>query len=617
MTESRPAYWEIQPTWLFYVLAAIAVVIFGIGVFRRVAAWRGRGPFAGPRLGTAVVAWARDGLLGARLFRGEVRAAVMHLAIMWGFLGLTAGTVMVAIDHYLARFLLSGVYLVFSVTMEICGLLLLVGILWALLRRWPLRVERLTRHVEDLVVPAWLLLLALSGFALEGARLAAQQPTWASYSFAGLLLAPIWPTDAAAVIAYRVLWWGHALASLSFIAYMPYSKMLHAIIAPVSLVIDEPPTPSERSSTHLDWHHLLYADACVHCGRCEAVCPSAGASEPLSPRDCVRAARRSSATDPTLVSQSWYCTTCGACAWACPLALRPIETIAKARRAVVEEGADVPSQLAETLERLYKYQNPWIAKKGQKAAWQTDATTPTAGEAELLYFVGCTTALDTRAQNIARALTSILSRCGVSHKTLGKKEPCCGDIARRTGEVGLFEEHREKTTKHLTGVATVVTSSPHCWDTLTHAYEIEADTLHYSQLLASLLDERRLVISNELSRRVTFHDPCFLARHNGVVDEPRRVIRATGARLVEMEQHGTESLCCGGGGGRMWQDLDGQGDMAQRRIAQAAATGADAVVTACPLCLIMLEDARKTSGLEGVLEVIDLAELVARTGGVT
>ncbi len=637
MSPHRPAYWEIEPVWLFYVFAALAVGLFVVGMARRVRRWRqggGTPELVMPPVGVILTTWLRDGLFGARLFRGDRAGGAMHLTIAWGFVGLFIGTLVVAADHYLIGFLSGDLYLGFSVVMEVCGLALLVGIAWALIRRYLQRVPRLTRRGADGVLPAWLLVIGTSGFLLEGARLAAQRPQWGDFSFTGAALIELWPAGEMGVTAYRVLWWGHALVSLGLIAYLPWSKLLHAVLAPATLVLTPRPVVATdtdtdtvtgtgtaadtdpTTATPLTWRELLFGDACVLCGRCDAVCPSHQSSEPLSPRDCVRSVRHASAANPTLAAQGWYCTTCGACAWACPLAIQPIEIIARSRATLVEAGQEVPAQLAETLERLYKYQNPWLSKKGQKAAWQTEEQIPDLtkkGTAELLYFVGCTTALDTRAQGVARALVGILSACEVDLGTLGKKEPCCGDIARRTGEAGLFDVQRNETQALLAkhSVHELVTTSPHCWDTIAHAHHGATRAWHYTQLLARLLEDGRLELNQRTERRVTFHDPCYLARHNGVVDEPRRLIRATGATLVEMAQHGVESLCCGGGGGRMWQELPHQRDLAQRRLRQAEATGAGAVITACPWCLIMLEDARKTSGLEDRLEIIDLAELIA------
>jgi Fe-S oxidoreductase len=235
--------------------------------------------------------------------------------------------------------------------------------------------------------------------------------------------------------------------------------------------------------------------------------------------------------------------------------------------------------------------------------------------------------LDTRAQSIARAWIGLLRRAGIDVGTLGQKEPCCGDIARRLGEDGLFEEHRDRCLRLFEryGIHEVVTSSPHCLYTIRNEYPRVAQeapepagaplrAFHYSELLARLLDEGALPWKGRLEAKVTYHDPCYLGRYGGVYDAPRRVLRAIeGVQLVEMAESGPHSRCCGGGGGRLWQEgLPGEGKMSEARIRQAADTGAEIVVTTCPLCLIMLDDARKTAGLERSLTVLDLNELVLR-----
>ena len=659
MLPTRPLYWNIDAVWLFYLFAALAVLSFGYGMARRVAVWRARSregglpAFAVSRVATMV----RDGLVGARIIRGDLAAGVMHLLIAWGFIGLFIGTSMVAFHEYVVGFLFGTVYLVFSAALEVCGLMLIAGLVWAAVRRYLQRVERLSRRSSDLTPLLWLAVIGLSGFMLEGARLAAQDPAWGAWSFAGWALTSL-PLDRSQFEgAYVVLWWGHALVSLGLIAWLPHGKLLHTITAPLNLVAAEADvsrategdTAEEAESEDKALplfvaRQVLSLDACTRCGRCSEQCPAAAAGEPLSPREVVlglrdapaltsplpwigRGGERSTPLAETLKAEkgTWYCTSCLACREVCPVEISPMELIGTMRGALVEEGSAVPPKLAEVLERLYKYQNPWLAKKGQKAGWtkeldSIDVTdlTKKGAEAEWLYFVGCTTSLDTRAQSIARSLAMVLDRCGVSFGTLGKKEPCCGDIARRVGERGLFEEQRDATMKLFDkrGVRQLVTSSPHCFDTLSNAYPAGPEVSHYTQMLASLVDSKTIRFEKELDVKVTFHDPCYLGRHNGVFEAPRRVIRAMpGVELVEMEQHGPSSLCCGGGGGRMWQEMPEGGDLAGRRVRQAAATGAKVLITACPLCLIMLEDARKTSGLEEKLEVRDLNELVADAMG--
>ncbi len=676
MTPHREPFWGIDHTWIFYALAALAVISLGLGLWERGRRWMTGRRTAGPALGQGLRGVLLDALLLRRLLRGDLAAGLMHLLILWGFAGLFVGTVIVAVDHYLVHFLEGDLYLGFSLAMEVCGLALIGGLLWAVTRRYVQRVPRLERRASDLLLPGWLLLIGLTGFLVEGARLAADQPDWAGWSFGGALVAGVFTASPTAGAAHPALWWVHAILSLGLIAWLPWSRLFHALAAPASLYLQDRPL-TELSPTGPDetdeedagddqsheteptssWalRHLVFFDACTRCGRCDEVCPSTRAGEALSPRALVQRSRLEAHLNegfldhlPLLAarrrgqrrelaelgwSESWYCTTCRACHEVCPVQVAPLEVIRQRRGRLVEGGSEVPPGMIETLERLYKYGNPWLAKKGSKAGWSKKldvADLSKKGAADWLYFVGCTTSLDTRAQGLATALVSVLDRCGVSFGTLGKKEPCCGDIARRVGEQGLLEEQRDKTLALLRkrDLARLVCSSPHCWDTFTKLYPSRWDgeggepgrafeALHYTQLLARLLAEGKLDLSgSSLKLRVTYHDPCYLSRHNGVVAEPREVIRAIpGVELVEMAEHGRSSLCCGGGGGRMWQELPGERSLAQQRLAQAAETGAEAVITACPLCLIMLEDGRKTGGYEDRFEVLDLAELVARALG--
>lgn len=630
---TRPLFWGIAGVWVFYAVAALAIVVFVQGVAARVLAWRRAGRGRLPALDASRLwSMARNGLLGLRIFRGDAGAGLMHLLIAWGFLGLFAGTALLSIHEWIVPFLVGDVYLIYSATMEVFGLLLLAGLLWAGVRRYVVRTGRLSRTPGDLVPLLWLGLVGVTGFLLEGARLGAGGAVrLGDWSFVGEALTAIRLPRDQRLVVYQGLWWTHALLSLGLVAWIPRSKLLHTLVAPLNLMVESSPEPSPMGRGQgegtepeptLRARDLLAIDACTRCGRCVDACPSRAAGEPLSPREVVQALRTgpvAAATQTGPGRDLWYCTACLACREVCPVEVTPLELVARLRGAVIEEGSAVPPKLGETLERLHKYQNPWVSKKGQKAAWARDLELEAPElEPAWLYFVGCTTSLDTRAQAIARSIATVLARCGVAFGTLGKKEPCCGDIGRRVGERGLFEDQREATAALLDerGARRVVTSSPHCFDTIARAYGPGREVLHYSQLLARLIDEGKLELAraSEGPTKATYHDPCFLGRHNGVYDEPRRVLAAVpGIELVEMEAHGASSVCCGGGGGRMWQtELPDKGDLAGRRIGQAVATGARLLVTACPLCLVMLEDARKTAGLEDRIEVVDLCELVAR-----
>ena len=662
-TPLRTSYWHIEPVWVFYVLAALAVLVFVYGLVIRLSLWlkgvrHQKIPFSPGGIRNLIL----DGLLGQRIFRGDLAAGIMHLLIIWGFLSLFIGTILISVDYWMGHFLKGSLYLWYSACLEVAGLMLTIGVIWAIIRRYIQRVPRLERRSEDLIVVLWLFLIVISGFVAEAGRLAAQRPDWAEWSFVGYWLSLIWSRPEEALSVYPYLWWMHALLSLGFIAYIPYCKLFHILAAPASIYLQNQPlqaVPVESRGEDdevYSYRDMVSFDACTRCGRCVEVCPATGAGEPFAPMDFIawsrdnllkkhhplrdvtgfkacldRKARSERGFD---LQRIWHCTTCMACLEVCPVYVATPDAIRHARSGVVEEGTQVPSLLTQSLKNLYKYNNPWEATKKKRDKWSGDMDIPNltkkGEDRSLCYFVGCTTSMDTRAQDLARSFVQILNHGGISFGTLGKKEPCCGDIARRAGEDGLFEMEMEDCLdlfrKHE--IREVVTSSPHCFHTFSNEYPVYQaiqspdervvfQVRHYTEFLKDLLDQGVLSFDTSLDIKVTYHDPCYLGRHNRIFDAPRDIIRAIpGIELVEMAHFREDSLCCGGGGDRMWQDdMDGNPKMSEIRIREAAATGAELVITACPLCLIMLEDACKTEGLEEKLKVMDLNELVVMALG--
>jgi len=667
MTPERELFWRIGAGWLFYVLAAVAMGLLLVGVAAHVRVWlksapKGKVAFSGEALKQTI----SDVFLGLRVLKGEVPAGIMHALIFWGFIILTIGTTILVVHEHLFSFLAGKSHLLFEISMEIGGLILLGGIFWALVRRYLQRVSRLERRLEDAVVPLWLLTVVCSGFLLEGVRLASQKPAWAAWSFVGAWAAGF-VSPGTAESTYPYLWWGHALLSLGFIAVIPYTKLFHVLGAPAAYYLhhapDAPPAPSpsapelaetppetddaaqsadDGSLDFLDMplkmRDVVFYDACMRCGRCVQACPSAGAGETFAPRDFIQATIRGlwqehspvgdirflTKDHPIDPKAPWNCTTCAACLEVCPVYGATFESVLRKRGLLIQEGTGVPDLMNQTLERLFNYENPWVSSKREKAVWTKGLDIPSLPkggiEGQLCYFVGCTTSIDARAQGIAKSFSSILKHAGVNFGILGEKEPCCGDIARVVGEVGLFEE-KKMNCMDLFGqydIKEVVTSSPHCFHALLNEYPHDRGfgVRHYSLLLRELVGEGRLKFKKNGNRRVTYHDPCYLGRHNRIFEEPREVIRSIpGTTLIEMGHHGPDSLCCGAGGGRMWQgkELDGEARMSEIRVKEAHATGAEVLITACPLCLIMLEDALKTLGFEKELKVMDLNELVLQS----
>jgi Fe-S oxidoreductase/nitrate reductase gamma subunit len=651
MIPTRLTYWHIDAVWTFYLVAILAVAVFVAGIYRHIAVWRNaiiqsHTDRFWPRLPGALL----EILSGRRIFRGDPAAGLMHALIFWGFLILFAGTVIVAANHWAVPFLKGHRYLWLEVSLDVAGLMLGAGLLWALVRRYLLRVPRLERTWSAAGVPLALLLVVATGYLSEGCRLAAQAPDWGGWSFLGWQISALWPDPDTALGLYPAFWWLHALLSLGLIAWLPWSRLFHLLAAPVSLSLKETPPPVIPTETRdpeasvYDFRQAVFFDACTRCGRCVSVCPATGAGEPFSPRDFILWARAeliSKTPRPSKRRESefsahriWHCTTCRACLEVCPVYAAIPDALRQSRSALIESGDGVPDALAGTLKRVLKYNNPWEATKTKRTRWAEDLEIPDltkgADPGDFCYFVGCTTTMEPRARAIAQSFTTILARTGIPFATLGKKEPCCGDIARRAGEDGLFEINREDCTALFQKyeISRVVTSSPHCFHTFKSAYGryavLEDDAArtrfnvrHYTEVLADLVAEGRLAFNRKLPRTVTFHDPCYLGRHHRIFDAPRRVIRSIpGIQFREMPHHGPDSLCCGGGGDRMWQEeLDGNPKMSVIRIREAVATGADLVVTACPLCLIMLEDARKVAQLEEKIEVMDLCEVAEKMLG--
>ena len=656
MSIARIHFWEIGTVWLFYVLADLAILIFIIGLSFHVSIWLAGLKRDRFNLSAAGISYLlRDGLLGKRIFKEDLIAGSMHLFIMWGFIGLFVGTVLLTIDHWLIHFLYGDIYLVYSFCLEILGLMLIAGIFLALIRRYIFKISRLDNKPQDLWIPILLLASALTGFLVEGIRLAAERSEWEGYSFVGLILSPLLTSKDQALSLYPFMWWLHSLISLGLIAYFPFSKLFHSLAAPFNIYLAPQPAPvistEDRSSEKIEFsfRDMIDFSACTNCGRCNEVCPSTSALEPFSPRELIAQAdeytklkfnplnriewfrQRSLKTiskEPKISpEQIWYCTTCMACLEVCPVYIGAFDPIRRVRMAEIEEGSRVPALLVQSLEKLYRYNNPWESSKKKRSEWAGVLDVPdltTGAQTDLCYFVGCTTSIDTRAQDLARAFVRIMTHAGISFGTLGQKETCCGDIARRVGEDGLFEAQMDQTLDLFARyrITEVVTSSPHCFNTLRNEYpayqelktpeeSVAFKARHYTQLLEELMDHGLIKPVKSLELKVTYHDPCYLGRHNNIYEGPRRIIRSLlGVEVVEMAHFGPNSLCCGGGGGRMWEELESDQKMSEIRIKEAADTGASIMVTACPYCLIMLEDARKTTDLEDRLRIMDLNELL-------
>ncbi len=650
------------PAWgpaLMYLSALVSLFVFGYGLWRRIRLWRrGRPELRFDRPWERLKGVFTYGLAQARMPRRPF-PGIYHILIYVGFVLLFIGTLLVALDYdFRLGFLRGSFYLGYEVVLDLAGLGLLVGLWAALYRRYTRMSPTLENKPGDLFLLYLLLALGLTGFVLEGARIAATWRPWSVWSPVGygtaLALKGLGIEGEAARALHQATWWVHMLLAMGMIAVLPYTKLFHIFlafaniyfrdlgpkgaIAPVEnieeILEQEEPALGARTVWDFTWKQLLDLDVCTHCGRCLEVCPAAAAGKPLSPMRSfvlnlqeVMTADAAAGTATPLVGpegpvtpdELWSCTTCRACMTECPVLIEHVPRAIEMRRALVMEG-EVSRDISVTLQNIERNGNPWGLPANQRTAWAEGLDVPIMaekGEAEVLYWVGCAGAYDSRNQKIARAFVKILKAAGVDFAILGEEETCTGDSARRLGEEYLFQIMAQTNIETLQQYRfqRIVTLCPHCFNTLKNEYPQfggNFEVVHHTQFIQELLDSGRLQLKRPLPQRVTFHDSCYLGRYNDIYEAPRQILTAVpGLELVEMERSRDRAMCCGAGGGGMWNEVKVGGHISHVRIEQAMEVQPEVVASSCPFCMVMFDDARKTLGLEEKLETLDLAEIVA------
>lgn len=359
---------------------------------------------------------------------------------------------------------------------------------------------------------------------------------------------------------------------------------------------------------------------CMQCAICSGSCPVYFKSK-LNPRKLMLEIAYNllelKTYPPVSLEQKkevWDCTTCSTCSSMCPRNAKPLDVIINLRNFFIEQG-EIPRTLGDVLEAVFKYGNPWGISRSKRAEWASDLKVKFAsekGDADTLYFVGCAPSYDSRGQNVARAMVNIFNSSEVNYFILGNEETCCGNEIYSMGERGLFEELANKNMGLFEkyGVQEIITTSPHCFNAFKTRYGKELDAKHYTAYIAELIDRGKLEFSRKIEKTVTYHDSCYLGKHHGMYDEPRKIIESIpGVKFVEMSRSRKKSVCCEGGGGRMWYELPGQ-RLSEIRVRDALEVGAEIIATACPFCMLTIEDSIKTMGVEDNVIVKDIAELI-------
>jgi Fe-S oxidoreductase len=526
----------------------------------------------------------------------------------------------------------------------------------------PLREQPKRYELGDWVFLGSLFFLALTGFLLEAFRIAAHDPDFEVWSPVGWLVGKgfigIGFDGKAADDARFADWWVHGVFALFWVSSIPFTKAVHMLVAPIGVAVKDeragnrlPPLHADAKATDVGYafidalspKHLLDLDACTKCGKCHAACPATATGYPLSPRDLIldlrevaegsmgnRAALGIPPRFPehaeilgTIKPETlWSCMQCMACVEICPVGIEHVPIINQMRRALVERG-EMDGQLQQTLETIYTSGNSFGEPKRKRGRWARDLPFEVKDvrkePAEYLWFVGDYASFDPRNQKITQALARILRRAGIDFGILYDGERTAGNDVRRVGEEGLYADLAEENVATISECSFdhILTSDPHTFNTLKNEYPQFGgnwNVLHHSQLLLELLERGRLKPRKGLGYRVTYHDPCTLGRYNGVYDAPRQVLAALGAELVEMPRNRDNALCCGAGGGRIWMKelkADDAPRPSELRIDEAVSLSkVDYFVVACPKDVTMYEDAIKTSGHQGEIELRELSELV-------
>jgi Fe-S oxidoreductase len=640
-------------------------------------------PMRGRReVGRAVIAEFRDVLGQGKLLRWSLPGAA-HALVFWGFIVLLLTIIEAVGDLFDRTFAIPGIGHLGAIGFleDLFALLVLVGVAGFMAIRVvdsSGRRGRDSRFAGSHSGAAWLILGMITAVivTLLGYR-GAQDVTgyfpydrWAFASHAvGHVLRPL------GLGTNRVLETclldANLIVIAIFLVLVVNSKHAHIFLAPINIAfsrqpralgalasypsidietMDEDTVFGVGTITDFSWKQLLDFATCTECGRCQSQCPAWATGKPLSPKLLVMGLRdeavsfgaaRKTGERPPLVpgivdpDVLWACTTCGACVEECPVDIEHVDAIVDLRRYQVMMDSAFPPEAVSMLRNIETRGDPWGLGASKRSSWYeeldfsvrvVDGRVP--DDVEYLYWTGCAGALDDRGRRTAQALARLLDRAGIAFAVLGPAESCTGDPARRIGDEYRFQQQAERNVELLNRVQApkIVTSCPHCFNTLRNEYPAfggHYEVVHHAQLLAELVGREQL-IPGRLEETITYHDPCYLSRHNRVLDEPRALLDSfVDGGLVEMERHGTKSFCCGAGGARMWMEESIGERINLERVGQAAATGATIVATACPFCSVMLDDGSKSVDTAQPLEVVDLALLLerslgahARTGGV-
>ena len=592
----------------------------------------------------------------------------LHALIFYGFVFYFLVNLVDVLEGFLGVRASGGAWSLFNLAADLLTAGVLTGIIGMVLRRWfvrpkdfdfpanvPVQPEVQAGIFRDSSVVAGFIIFHVGCRLFFKASQLAPEGGDAFQPIGSFLAAWFSGTDHGTLaILNHFFWWGALGSILLFIPYFPRSKHIHIFLAPIKLALKKnrpgvlQPMDFEKEEVFgaakledFTWPRLLDSYACIMCNRCQDVCPATNTGKALSPAAILINERYElnkifpafsagqESPRPLLdfalnAEATWACTTCNACIEVCPVGNEQMLHIIDVRRERVLAAAEFPKGLQNTFNHMERAGNPFGMPAGERLVWAKGLpfAVPTLEERpdpQVLYWVGCAAAFDPRAQKIARSMAELLHSAGLEWAVLGNDEKCTGDTARRTGNEYLFAQMAEENIAVLNEIKpkTIITTCPHCFHTIANEYPQFGGNYvvkHHTEFIDELIRAGKLKLSAEANGSVTFHDPCYLGRHNGIFDQPRALIQSTGAKLTEPKRHRSNSFCCGAGGGQFWKEEEkGTERVGTNRYRELKQTGAKTVATGCPFCMRMITEETAKEEPETAMEVLDVAEIVAKS----
>lgn len=677
LLETRELWWNVHglaPKIIFYLLAFAAIAFFCYGFYKKFARIFNAKPHKRENrfndFKERTVNLVRYALGQQKVIQYKI-PGYAHLFVFVGFILLWIVTDVIAVQEHLFKglyFFQGSFYKFISFVADLGGLLLFIGVITFTLRRYVFKSKKLDNTQNDWIQPLFLIAFVITGFLLEAFRMAATNH-FEEYAPIGNALARFFSymTVADLETQHRVLWWFHGILTFVFIATIPYTKFMHIILSPLSIffrskrhrgqlytpyslldmmeaeaegreINEEDFTAGVFTYNDFSWKSLLDGEACTSCGRCHVVCPAQNTGKPLSPKflmlDIRGMAAKSNEEKENLYAHItpdvlWSCTSCNACVEECPVLIEHVDTIMDMRKGLLQTN-QAPSNLQATLKNLRTKSNPWGMDPNEREKWIAEIKSEKGidvkiakqnkGNFEYLYWVGSPGAYDDKNKAVTKANAALFTKAGLNFAVLGNEEKTSGDLARRSGDEGLYQEIILENIEILNnyGVKKIITQCPHVYNTLKNEYpEFGLDgveVFHHSEMLAQLIKDGLLKPEKPVSETITYHDPCYLGRYNRVFDPPRFILESIpGLEVVGIDHEREKSTCCGGGGAQMWYETPGN-HINVMRLEELNEYHPNKVSVACPYCSIMLNTATTTAFPGTNVPVVeDIAVTLARS----